>query len=395
MRQQIKLISGNASVTLADYNRTQRVHHAMKGEVEKVRDLTMGELRFIDESTFGWKMNIYEKVGRNAPFELLKRMNQLSDAYKKAFLDFYKKRVAYVLDSVELQNEFDKYYEKINPIFYDINTLIGRKVVLSARLLNLNDTNSFLEQMKGEEIQGIADGSLMGIGVYNQTDGKAEGFGIVEIFPEYIYIHRVRSIMDVKEKSIWSCVLEFIKNMPREDRLPVYTFVIEESSRGELKELGLIPDNKHFMYEMGIASDLKKLSFEKKPGMNVVTMEDVTEKEVLDFLLNAPFDRFFQVPYGDIKADKLSGSIICKINDKIAAMLLIEDRDDFMKIPWFYYKEKNAMKACFYILKNLLDVDYDPDTKIVFLDSGKNKKELKGYFSGKITEIPIHTYKLT
>ena len=362
-----------------------------------MRELTVGELRFIDESTNDWRMYIYSKVDAKVAAELQERLRALSDEYKAAFLDFYKKRVekeTYV-DAIETKNEFDKFYEKRNPAFYDINGLIGRDVRLAAEVLGAEEMNVCISYMDNEEVQGILNDRLTGIGVYDETDGILEGFGIVEIFPEYILIRRVDTCLDVREEAILESVGSYISQTTKENKLPIYLLDMGGGKKTSLQGTGFALDKKKFMCELGMSSNLKKIVLEKKNDMSVTFLEEVEEEEVLPFLLNAPYDSFFQIPYADIKADHLSGSIICKNKDRILAMILIEDDDRYIKIPWYYYKDKAAMDACFLVLKNILKNDFESDMPILFLDSGKNKKELMDYFSGKIKEVPLCVYRWT
>lgn len=362
-----------------------------------MRELTAGELRFIDESTNDWRMYIYGKVEAKAAVELKESMNVLSEEYKEAFLDFYKKRIereSYV-DGIEVKNDFDKVYKKRNPAFYDINGLIGREVRLVSKVLGAEKLNACISYMDNEEIQGILNGRMTGIGVYNETDGVLEGLGIVEIFPDYILIRRVDTRMDVKEESILESVGKYISQTTQENKLPIYFLDRGDGKKSSLEESGFVQDKKKFMCELGLSSNLKKIALEKKNDLSVMFLEEVEEEEALSFLLNAPHDSFFQIPYADIKADCLSGSIVCKNKDRILAMILIEDDDRYIKIPWYYYKDKAAMDACFFVLKNLLKNDFESDVPILFLDSGKNKKELMDYFSGKIKEVPIYAYRWT
>lgn len=361
-----------------------------------MRELTTGELRFIDESTNNWRMYIYSKSGAKAMGGLQEQMNVLSEQYKEAFSEFYKNRIKKdsFADSIEIKNEFDKAYEKKNPAFYDINALIGREVKLVSEVIEADNLNTYISYMNNGEIIGVMEGRLTGIGVSNELDKKPEGLGIIEIFPEYICIHRIDTCMDVSEQAILDSIVKHIRQMPKADELPIYMFETGEDRKTKLEEVGFIRDKRQFMYELGMSSDLKKITFDKKSEMNVVLLEEVEEDEVLAFLMNAPYDPFFQIPYSDIKADNLSGSIVCKNKDRILAMILVEDDDRFIKIPWYYYKDKDAADACFFVLKKLIKNDYDSDMPILFLDSGKNKKELMGYFSEKIKEVPVHAYRL-
>ena len=92
-----------------------------------MRDLTIGEVRMISESTNGWKMTIYQKLGDDISDALREKMRQLASDYETAFMDFYKKAVEEAEDQEpeDIQEEFDKMYQKEHPEFYDIDALIG------------------------------------------------------------------------------------------------------------------------------------------------------------------------------------------------------------------------------------------------------------------------------
>ena len=209
-----------------------------------MRELTAGELRFIDESTNDWRMYIYGKVDAKAAVELKESMNVLSEEYKEAFLDFYKKRIEreFYVDGIEVKNDFDKVYKKRNPAFYDINRLIGREVRLVSEVLGAEKLNACISYMDNEEIQGILNGRLTGIGVYNEIDGMLEGLGIVEIFPDYILIRRVDTCMDVKEESILKSVGKYISQTTQENKLPIYFLDMGDGKKFSLEESGFVQD---------------------------------------------------------------------------------------------------------------------------------------------------------
>lgn len=89
-----------------------------------MRELTTGELRYINESTDGWKMYIYSKDQEITP-EIQQRMRELSTAYKEAFYAFYEAALqkGEVYDSDAVQKDFDEVYGKEHPEFYDVDAL--------------------------------------------------------------------------------------------------------------------------------------------------------------------------------------------------------------------------------------------------------------------------------
>lgn len=90
-----------------------------------MRELTPGELRYINESTDGWRMYIYSKKQEMTP-EIQERMSELSTAYKEAFYAFYEDALqkGEVYDSDAVLKDFNEIYEKEHPEFFDIDALL-------------------------------------------------------------------------------------------------------------------------------------------------------------------------------------------------------------------------------------------------------------------------------
>ncbi len=87
--------------------------------------LTLGELRYIDESTNSWRMGLIVRAAEKGIHEfspeIESRMIDLAEDYKDAFRDFYEKTNAedHTQDSVAIQNAFDESYSKSHPEFYE------------------------------------------------------------------------------------------------------------------------------------------------------------------------------------------------------------------------------------------------------------------------------------
>ncbi len=94
-----------------------------------MRELTPGELRYIEESTNGWQMYIYSKSQMMTP-ELEQRMRELSDAYKDAFYAFYEAALqqSEVIDCEAVHRDFDEAYGKDHPEYYDVEALLGGRL---------------------------------------------------------------------------------------------------------------------------------------------------------------------------------------------------------------------------------------------------------------------------
>lgn len=90
-----------------------------------MRELTPGELRYIDESVNEWKMYIRIIAKQELTMEDERHIESLAKAYKEAFLAFYKEAVQKDEDanSTEIHRAFNAVYEKEHPEFYDVETL--------------------------------------------------------------------------------------------------------------------------------------------------------------------------------------------------------------------------------------------------------------------------------
>lgn len=94
-----------------------------------MRELTLGELRCIDESANGWKMYIFQSIQRDLTAEEKKQMNSLANDYCKAFHEFYKSAVEKQdrVDSDDIHDKFDETYKISHPEFFDFPSLLMEK----------------------------------------------------------------------------------------------------------------------------------------------------------------------------------------------------------------------------------------------------------------------------
>ncbi len=91
-------------------------------------ELTIGDLRYIDESVNSWKMQIDMLLQAREPAseDVLKRIDELENLYKEDFSVFFRKarEEGTEKNAVEIQNAFDDEWEKKHPDFYDLEQLL-------------------------------------------------------------------------------------------------------------------------------------------------------------------------------------------------------------------------------------------------------------------------------
>lgn len=91
-----------------------------------MRELTPGEMRYIYESTNGWRMHIYSQ-SQGLTKEDEERMDELEQAYREAFYAYYEAALkkGEVQDSDALNREFEEIYEKEHPEFFKKVSLLS------------------------------------------------------------------------------------------------------------------------------------------------------------------------------------------------------------------------------------------------------------------------------
>ncbi len=92
-------------------------------------ELTLGELRFVEESLNVWKQYVYEikDLMDEFPPELSKHLRELSDRYKEEFKKYYmaeKEKNPNVTSDAALA-AFDAGWDDVCPEFYDVKALFS------------------------------------------------------------------------------------------------------------------------------------------------------------------------------------------------------------------------------------------------------------------------------
>ena len=132
----------------------------------------------------------------------------------------------------------------------------------------------------------------------------------------------------------------------------------------------------------------------KNPQMKAKHVSQYSEEELLPFIMNSPHDRHLQIPWDGIDNDRFGDGIVCTNRGKISAVLLCEEDDERVEIPWFHGINEQNTNACFYILKKLFSVEGEGDTSFRFLCSEKNQKDLPDKYFTKMTRSEIYLFRL-
>ena len=93
------------------------------------KELTMGELRYISESTDVWQMALDDEIDRRGGVsrEKLDHINELRDGYIQEFAEFYKAAIInkQTYDANLIKYSFDEQWANKHPEFFDVEKLLG------------------------------------------------------------------------------------------------------------------------------------------------------------------------------------------------------------------------------------------------------------------------------
>lgn len=255
--------------------------------------------------------------------------------------------------------------------------------------------SDYMPYMTNEEIYGCDTEKLVGLGAYDEADNKVLGLCIVEVLPEFILIHTLKTVSDGDANEVEKSLLTFIKEDPM---LPIHIFVSKEDTKEceKMKGHGFVAEESGCYYLEGMLSDMKDIPApdQKASKMKVTYVNQHPEEELLPFILNSPHDRFLQIPWSDIDSDRFGEGIVCSIRNKISAVLLCEDGEEKVEIPWFHGISEQTDDACFYVLKNIYSREDEGDTCFRFLCTKNNQKELPDRYFTKMKKSEICLFKL-
>lgn len=262
---------------------------------------------------------------------------------------------------------------------------------MQVKPVDVDDIDIYMPYMTNEEIHGCFSGRFTVMGCREESHDEPAGFCVLEVLPEYVQIQRIFVNEGENREVILGQLLEKIKDMPESDRLPIYIFGGQMGEK--IKKLGFEKCDNHYYYEIAKLSDMKELHVKRIPGMSVVFAEDVPEK-ILTELHRAGTDYFFQFPYAEFDLESFGGSLVCLINGRITAYLLLEDNDKFVRIRKVYGKDPESLDACFFVLRNTLAENYPSDVRLVFFSAPKSSNWERGRYFHNMKKIPIQTMKL-
>ena len=253
--------------------------------------------------------------------------------------------------------------------------------------------NTYMNLLSNEEIFGIENERFTCFGACDEDTGEALGIITAEVYMEHIRIRRVFSMP--KNTETEKALMAVITNLPEDMKLPVYYLGTDEEVDEELLlKCGFTEEQSKYSYIEGTPEKLKDVG---NPSLvcEIRTLDKAPLDGVQNFLSGIHPDGLLEVPDAYLDLNRFSDSSLVAVSQhKIVGMLLVEDTDDLIEIPYICSTDNNVAIVLFHIFKKICNVEYGPKVKLRFVICDKMKKDaISALMKGGIeTKVRIFKY---
>lgn len=268
------------------------------------------------------------------------------------------------------------------------------------RTTNIVDSNveRFASILSMDEIIGIEEGRLSALGAYNEETGEAQGVLVGEIDEDLFEIRSIRVEESSRNQGIAKALLDIAVDIPEEFDLQIYTTNSENVEF--LKKNGFEELESDYYYICGTIGDLIDISKPKsiRNGTQLTTLEAITNSELRAFAIEEHPDEFSHHPEKVPHIASFStGSIACKVNGILEAVILIEEFSDYLRIIYLQGKKPESLYLCLAVLKDELRNDYEDDTRLkIVAYSADEEKRIRSLMhdGGQSEKVRVFKYSV-
>lgn len=252
----------------------------------------------------------------------------------------------------------------------------------------------YLKLLKNDEVFGILDSRISGIGAYDDDSELPQGILTAEIHMEYIQIRRIHVLPEYREGDAAHVLLNVVMDLPEELKMPFLFFGTEEETDAELlSEYGFQEVSSDYSWIEGLLANYREI---KAPPRiyEVGTLDQAPLESVQRFVLESDYDSLLQIPDGYLEEDRFSdASLICLHRNTIVGVILLEETDDSIRVPYIHTKDNMALLYALYVLRKLLYSEYASKAKLQFLMRDGIGREAISALISPGEEKKIHVYR--
>ena len=262
--------------------------------------------------------------------------------------------------------------------------------------INSGNITRYMHLFSNVEIFGINDDRFSAFGAFDEITDKPTGVLVTEIFPEYIRIEKLYTVPEYRNNGVAEKLLNIIRKTVKTSKMPILIYTTESFDVSYIQSKGFKKTDDNYCYIEGRLEDLKDIKLpSKKKSIVFDTIDRVSTKDLDRFVFRNPYDKLIQFPEGLIDTNRFSdGSLVCKKDGKIEAVMLIEEQDDRIDVTYIYGTDSRYILNLFSILKRMLMEEYTPQTLIRFLICNNIGREGIEKILAESKERPLNVYRL-
>ncbi len=267
---------------------------------------------------------------------------------------------------------------------------------MRTEIISKDTLTTYLEILYNDEVMGMEDDRYTCFGAYNDKNGKPMGILVAEVLPVCIRIKRLFVVPEFRRKKVATTLFNALTDLPDEVRLPVIFHGTEEEYSEEfLNAVGFSEVESDFSYIEVLLQDYKKLTIpEYASAYQLFPADKVPEKSLRNFVLHMQKEFRTEFPSLFLNSEYFNdGSVVCMKSDKIVATVLLEETDDYIKIPFAFGSDNKGILFCFSLLRYELREEYDLEASLRFLVKNNKKKDVILDIVNNPVEKKIHIFE--
>ena len=239
---------------------------------------------------------------------------------------------------------------------------------MNTEIITEESIGKYLKLLRNEEIFGILDGRISGIGACDDETDLPQGILTAEIHMDYIRIRRIHVLPEYREGDTAHILLHVVMDLPEDLKMPFMCYGTEDEIDTELlSEYGFKEISTDYSWIEGLLANYKEIKAPPK-AYEVGTLDKAPMDRVQRFVLESNYDKLLQIPDGYLEGDRFSdASLVCMDRNTIVSVILMEETDDTIRIPYMHTKNNLALLYALFVLRKLLNSEYESKARLQFL----------------------------
>lgn len=267
---------------------------------------------------------------------------------------------------------------------------------MKTEMITGKSIGKYLHILTNEEIFGFNEDRFTLIGAFDENQDQPVGMAAARVMPQYIWLERIFIDPDYRLQGVSKELLRIMTDLPKESRIPFCVYGEEsEINENYLMKIGFKDVRNSYSYIEGTLGHLIDIKLpSKRSNIKIQTVDRIAPERLEKFIFASRKDEFLQFPEGYLDMDRFSdASLVCVKDDKIDAVVMMEELTDCIQVTYVYGKSNHALLFGTAAIKKLMLDEFEPSMKLRFLIcDGLGREAVKCIFS-ECEEVPIKMFK--